>query len=152
WQTGKLHRAFTRGRSQVRPGRSDTRAAGARMAQTQTAANTYITPAVAVTKRISLPFLRVQERKWLLGTVDLALALVWIWGSYELWRAFAHPARNNMAQVPWEWILGGALVWILVSWLAGAYELETADRFWKPASITFTVRFVAALGSFVAYY
>jgi exopolysaccharide biosynthesis polyprenyl glycosylphosphotransferase len=94
----------------------------------------------------------VQERKWLLGTVDTGLAVVWLLGGYYAWRAWAHPTSPSFLHVSWDWVIGGATVWLLVSWMAGAYELETADRFLDAARVTITVSIIVAVASLLAYY
>jgi exopolysaccharide biosynthesis polyprenyl glycosylphosphotransferase len=122
------------------------------MAQVRAALDSQADPAVLPINRISLPFLRVQERKWLLGAVDALLVGGWLILSYELWRVLARPGSGNMSQVPWRWVLGGSAVWLLVSWLAGAYELDRADRFWKAARTTLTVSLVTTTLALGAYY
>jgi exopolysaccharide biosynthesis polyprenyl glycosylphosphotransferase len=102
--------------------------------------------------RVSIPFLRIQERKWLLAAVDAAICAAVMVGAYKLWRLVFHPAPQEMASVPWEWVLGTAAIWLIVSWLAGAYELDTADRFPRAARITVTVAAVTLIAAVVGYY
>lgn len=102
--------------------------------------------------RVSIPFLRIQERKWLLASVDAFIALSVVFGGYKLWRLLFHPVPREMPSVPWEWVLGAGVVWLTVSWLAGNYELKAADRFPKAARITLTVAAVALVTAAIAYY
>src|SRR4051794_6708653 len=109
-----------------------------------------VAPVEAV-NRISIPFLRVQERKWLLGAVDIALSGFWLWAAYVLWRAVMHPGSSEIPQVPWTWIIGGSIVWFFASWLAGAYELATADQFAAAAGVTFAVTAPAGASATICY-
>ncbi len=102
--------------------------------------------------RVDIPFLRIQERKWLLATVDAVIALSVVFGGYKLWRLLLHPVPREMPSVPWEWVLGATAIWVLVSWLAGNYELHAADRFPKAARITLTVAAVTLVTAALAYY
>lgn len=102
--------------------------------------------------RVDIPFFRIQERKWLLATMDVLIALSVVFGGYKLWRLIFHPVPREMPSVPWEWVLGATAVWLLVSWLAGNYELHTADRFPKAARVTLTVAAVTVVTAALAYY
>jgi exopolysaccharide biosynthesis polyprenyl glycosylphosphotransferase len=101
--------------------------------------------------RVSIPFFRVQERRLLLGAVDILLVAAWIGVAHRLWLAHPHSSEPQLTHTPWDWIVGGTIVWFLVSWLAGAYELDSADRFWSASRVTFSVGIVVSLGAFVAY-
>jgi len=102
--------------------------------------------------RVSLPFLRVQERRLLLATVDALAVGVSMMAAYSLWKARVHPAADNMASMPWAWVIGGAGVWLAVSWLAGAYDLDVADRLPRSLRITFTVALVSAGAALAGYW
>src|SRR5947209_5397969 len=93
----------------------------------------------APVNRISIPFFRVQERRLLLGFVDIVLAAGWIAAAHWLWLVHPHVSDSRLIQTPWDWIIGGTIVWFLVSWLAGAYELDAADRFWSASRVTLSV-------------
>jgi exopolysaccharide biosynthesis polyprenyl glycosylphosphotransferase len=102
--------------------------------------------------RISIPFLRIQERKWLLAGVDGAITWLGMWLAYMGWRT-ANPASLDFRYVPWEWVIGATLTWLLISWLAGAYDLTTADRVASSLKLIPTIALVvwggALLGEFV---
>lgn len=102
--------------------------------------------------RVSIPFLRVQERRWLLAAGDALAASAWMIAGYEIWRLLARPAAGNMNQIPWAWVIGASLFWLLVSWLAGGYDLARADRFMSAARATGTVALVTVVAALVAYY
>lgn len=102
--------------------------------------------------RVSLPFLRVQERRLLLATVDGFLSFLVLLGAYEIWRASVHPAADNMAAVPWAWVLGGVTVWLMLSWLAGSYELVVADRLSSSLRSTFIVAVFSLVCALAANY
>lgn len=112
-------------------------------------------PSVELTEtrvdRVSIPFFRVQERRLLLGFVDILLAAGWIGVAHWLWLQHPHSSDPGLIHMPWDWIIGGTLVWFLVSWLAGAYELDSADRFWSASRVTLSVGIVVSLSAFVAY-
>jgi exopolysaccharide biosynthesis polyprenyl glycosylphosphotransferase len=95
--------------------------------------------------RVSIPFLRIQERKLLLAGVDLLIAFFTMWGAYLVWRTL-HPTATSFTHVPWEWLIGGAMVWLTASWLAGAYDLGVADWFGRAARVTLSVA-VASWGA-----
>lgn len=102
--------------------------------------------------RISLPLLRVRERRLLLAAVDGLIAGGILLFAYELWKAGAHPAADNMDAIPWAWVLGGCLTWVTISWLAGSYELDVADRALPALKRTFTVGIFAAAMGLLAYW
>lgn len=101
--------------------------------------------------RISTPFFRVQERRILLGFVDMVLVAGWLGAAHRLWLLHPHSADPRLIQTPWDWIIGGTVFWFLVSWLAGAYELDAADRFWSASRVTLSIGIVVSLSAFVAY-
>jgi exopolysaccharide biosynthesis polyprenyl glycosylphosphotransferase len=101
--------------------------------------------------RISIPFFRVQERRLLLGFVDIMLVAGWIGAAHRLWLLHPHSSDPRLIHTPWDWIIGGTIFWFLVSWLAGAYELDAADRFWSASRVTLSVGIVVSLSAFVAY-
>jgi exopolysaccharide biosynthesis polyprenyl glycosylphosphotransferase len=101
--------------------------------------------------RISIPFFRVQERRLLLGAVDIVLAAAWIGVAHWLWLQHPHAADPRLVRMPWDWIIGGTVFWFTVSWLAGAYELDAADRFWSASRVTLSIGIVVSLSAFVAY-
>lgn len=117
-------------------------------------APSVVTPVAlpAATNRVTLPVLRVQERKLLLAVVDACLAAAVTMGAYSLWRAQVHPAADNMATMPWSWVIGSAFVWLVASWLAGAYELEVADRLKAAAKRTLTVSLFVSGAGLAAYW
>jgi len=84
--------------------------------------------------------------------LDTGLVFTIMLAAYEAWKAFAHPAADNMATVPWAWVLGGALSWLSISWLAGAYDLDIADRLTAAARRSFTVWIFAAGEGLVCYW
>jgi len=98
--------------------------------------------------RVSIPFLRIQERKWLLAGVDLLIAFATMWGAYVAW-TLMHPRATSFTQVPWDWLIGGTVVWLAASWLAGAYDLGVADWFGRAARVTLSVA-VASWGAALA--
>lgn len=102
--------------------------------------------------RISIPFLRVQERRCLLAAGDALAAFGWMIAGYEAWRVLAHPKAGNMGQIPWAWVIGASLFWLLVSWLAGGYDLDRADRFRSAARTTVTTALVVLVAALAAYY
>ena len=122
------------------------------MPDTSSGPSSYAQSISVRANRVTIPFLRIQERKWLLGTIDAVLAAGWVLAGYEAWRYRVHPASGNMSQLPWAWVIGGAAVWLLISWLAGAYELDTADRFRSAARVTMSVSVAVIVLSLVAYY
>jgi hypothetical protein len=61
--------------------------------------------------RVSIPFLRLQERKLLLAGVDILIAFFTMWGAYLVWRTL-HPRATSFTHVPWEWLIGGSVVWL----------------------------------------
>lgn len=101
--------------------------------------------------RISIPFLRVQERKWLLGAVDGLLVAGWMWLAYIIWR-FINPESAYFRTVPWNWVIGAAAVWLAVSWLAGAYDLATADRLTRAVRLVLSITLVAWGGALLAMF
>jgi exopolysaccharide biosynthesis polyprenyl glycosylphosphotransferase len=112
-------------------------------------------PSVELTEtrvdRVSIPFFRVQERRLLLGLVDILLAAGWIGIAHWVWLQHPHASDPALVHMPWDWIIGGTVVWFMVSWLAGAYELDSADRFWSASRVTLSVGIVVSLSAFVAY-
>lgn len=118
----------------------------------QASSTVALARADAAPNRISLPLLRVQERRLLLSVVDGLLVGALLVFGYDVWKAGVHPGANNMASMPWAWVLGGAGGWLLISWLAGAYDLEVADGLRSSAKRTMLVGFVGALSAFAAYW
>lgn len=120
------------------------------MAQAQGALGTH--PLPATVNRVSLPFLRIRERRLLLATVDMALIALVMMGTYSAWNARIHPGPHNMAVMPWAWVLGAATTWLSISWLAGAYELHVADRILTAAKATITVSLFAVMVGLGTYW
>lgn len=116
------------------------------------AANVQTESIALPVNRVSIPFLRVQERRWLLAAGDALATVAWMIAGYEIWRLLAHPKAGNMGQIPWAWAIGAALFWLLVSWLVGGYDLDRADRFASAARATATTGLVALVGALAAYY
>lgn len=116
------------------------------------AANASIDPIVLPVNRISIPFFRVQERRWLLAAGDALASSGWMIAGYETWRMLARPRTGNMGQIPWAWVIGAAVFWLLVSWLAGGYDLDRADRFTRASRTTATVALVTIVAALAAYY
>jgi exopolysaccharide biosynthesis polyprenyl glycosylphosphotransferase len=104
------------------------------------------------TNRISLPLLRIQERRLLLAMIDSLIALGALMAAYDVWKAGAHPAADNMATMPWAWVIGGATSWLAISWLSGAYDLGVADRLQSAAKRTLTITLFAGIEGFAAYW
>lgn len=108
--------------------------------------------AAAPVNRVSLPFLRIQERRLLLAAVDACIVFLVMAGAYDVWRVRVHPAADNMATTPWGWVVGGMAVWLCISWLAGAYELRVADRFSSALRNTLTVTLFSGMLALGAYW
>jgi exopolysaccharide biosynthesis polyprenyl glycosylphosphotransferase len=124
------------------------------MAQAPGTLNTPIAAVPTRVNRVSLPFLRIQERRLLLSTADACIVAAVMTIAYNIWHADVHPVGNNMAQMPWAWVIGAAAVWLFISWLAGSYELDNADRMKPAIRTTLTVWFFAgiiALGCYWAF-
>lgn len=115
-------------------------------------ANAQSDPVSIPVNRISVPFLRIQERRWLLAAGDALASFGWMIAGYEAWRVLAHPKAGNMGQIPWAWVIGASTFWLLVSWLAGGYDLDRADRFPSAGRTTATVTLVAIVAALAAYY
>lgn len=115
-------------------------------------ANTRTDPIVLPVNRISIPFLRVQERRCLLAAGDAFAAFGWMIAGYEVWRLVARPMAGNMNHIPWAWVIGASLFWLLVSWLAGGYDLDRADHLTSAIRTTATATLVVFVATLAAYY
>ena len=101
--------------------------------------------------RITLPLLRIRERRLLLAAVDGALAGGVLLLSYQVWKSAAHPPSNDMTSIPWAWVMAGTLSWLAISWLAGAYDLDVADRLVSAVKRCLTVTVFTTVEGLGAY-